>query len=128
MCGITEFYIFVCHFVIFLFHHSLSLSVLFELQQASLITTKEREVLTDLSNVTKIVNKSRKSPEDMSKSADILKRYGFKQESKLLLGKFTVVGPHPVSGYCDSEYICICTSCWLLAIATLMLVLGSGIL
>ena len=58
--------------------------VLAELQQADLITSEECKVLSDLSVVFRV-----KSPEVMAKTADVLKRHGFEEESTLLAGKQT---------------------------------------
>ena len=57
--------------------------VLAELQQADLITSEECKV-SDLSEVFRV-----KSPEVMAKTADVLKRHGFEEESTLLAGKQT---------------------------------------
>ena len=69
----------------------LSLPVLTELVQADLITSKECRRLIDPSHVVKV--QSGKSPEVLTKTADVLRRHGFEEESKLLSGKQTA--PHP---------------------------------
>ena len=56
-----------------------------ELQQADLITSEECEELSDISDV--IGAQLGKSPEVMSKTAEVLKRHGFEKESKLLAGR-----------------------------------------
>ena len=56
-----------------------------ELQNAKLITRKESKRLNDVSDLVGL--QSSKSPEEMAKTADILRRYGFKGECKLLNGK-----------------------------------------
>ena len=56
-----------------------------ELQQAYLITSKERKRLSDISDVVRV--QSGKSPEVMSKTADVLQTHGFEEESRLLAGR-----------------------------------------
>ena len=78
----------------------LSPPVLAELQQANLITSEEckmqppsglffsryvRQELSDMSDV--VVVQSGKSPEVMSKTAEVLRRHGLEKESKLLAGR-----------------------------------------
>ena len=62
-------------------------AVFAELQQAGVITSEECERLEDSSDV--VLVQSGKSPEVQSKTADVLKRHGFEEESKLLAGKQT---------------------------------------
>ena len=62
-------------------------AVLAELQQADLISSEESEGLSLLSEVVRV--QSVKSPEVMAKTADVLKRHGFEEESNLLAGKQT---------------------------------------
>ena len=59
-------------------------SVLVELQQAGLITSEECKGLYDPSHVVKV--QGRKSADVIAKTADVLRRYGFEKESKLLEG------------------------------------------
>ena len=78
----------------------LSPPVLAELQQANLITSEEckmrppsglffsqyvREELSDISGVVRV--QSGKSPEVMSKTAEVLRRHEFEKESRLLAGR-----------------------------------------
>ena len=65
----------------------LSLPVLSELVQADLITSEERRRLIDPSRVVKV--QSGKSPEVLTRTADVLRRHGFEEETKLLSGKQT---------------------------------------
>ena len=65
----------------------LSPPVLAELQQADLITSGECRGLNDSSDV--VIVQSDKSPEVQSKTADVLRRHGFEEESNLLSGKQT---------------------------------------
>ena len=65
----------------------LYLPVLVELQQADLITSEECKGLYDPGDVVRI--QSGKSPEVQTKTAEILKRHGFEEESNLLAGKQT---------------------------------------
>ena len=62
----------------------LSSLVLAELQQADLITIEEGEGLSDISDAVRVQRD--KSPEVMSKTAVILGRHGFENESRLLAG------------------------------------------
>ena len=62
-------------------------AVFAELQQAHLITSKERRWLNDPSHVVAV--QSGKSPEVQTKTADVLRRHGFEKESSLLAGKQT---------------------------------------
>ena len=68
--------------------------VLAELQQASLITNEECERLSAISDVIRV--QSGKSPEVLSKTADVLQRHGFEKESSLLAGRHSI-DPHPMS-------------------------------
>ena len=63
----------------------LSSAVLAELQQADLITSEECEVPSDISDVVSV--QSGKSPEVISKAADVMRRHGFEEESRLLAGR-----------------------------------------
>ena len=65
----------------------LSLPVLVELQQADLITGEECRGTYHPRLVVRV--QSGKSPEVLSKTADVLKRHGFEEESNLLAGKQT---------------------------------------
>ena len=58
--------------------------VLTNLQHTDLITNTECTSLSDISDVVKC--QSVKSPEVMSETAEVLRRYGFLEESKLLAG------------------------------------------
>ena len=61
--------------------------VLAELVQADLITSEECSGLYDPSDVVAV--QSGKSPEVLTKTADVLRRHGFEEESTLLAGKQT---------------------------------------
>ena len=61
--------------------------VLAELQQADMITSEECRVLYDSSHVVRV--QRGKSPEVQSKTADVLRRHGFRKELNLLSGKQT---------------------------------------
>ena len=61
--------------------------VLAELQQSDLITSEECEELYDSSDVVRV--QSGKSPEVQSKTADVLRKHGFREESNLLTCKQT---------------------------------------
>ena len=66
----------------------LSPPVLGELQQADLITSEECKSLQvhyDISDVVKV--QKGKSPEVMSKTAEVLRRHGFERESTPLAGR-----------------------------------------
>ena len=65
----------------------LSPVVFAELVQADLITSEKCEGLYDPSDVVAV--QSGKSPEVLTKTADVLLRHGFEEESKLLAGKQT---------------------------------------
>ena len=66
-------------------HSLLSPPVLAELQQAGLITSEECEVLYSPSDVFEVQRGG--SPEVMAKSADVLRKHGFEEQSSLLAGK-----------------------------------------
>ena len=68
----------------------LSPPVLAELVQADLITSEERKGLRYPSDVVAIQRV--KSPDILTKTADVLTRHGFEKESNLLAGKQT----HPL--------------------------------
>ena len=68
-------------------HSLLSLPVLAQLQQANLITNEECEGLWHLSGVVEV--QSNKSPEVLTKTADVLRRHGIEEESNLLTGNQT---------------------------------------
>ena len=70
---------------------NLSPPVLAELVQADLITSVEFRGLRYPSDVVAV--QKYKSPEVLTKTADILLRHGFEEESKLITGKQTA--PHP---------------------------------
>ena len=59
--------------------------VLAELQHAHLITSEEYWWMSGISDVVTV--QSGKSPEVMSKTADVLKKHGFESKSKLLAGR-----------------------------------------
>ena len=66
----------------------LSPPVLVELQQADLITSEEckrLQVRYDMSDVVDV--QKGKSPEVMSKTAEVLRRHGFYEQSELLAGR-----------------------------------------
>ena len=65
----------------------LSLPVLVQLQQADLITGEECRRIDQ--PILVVLVQSGKSPEVVTKTADVLKRHGFEEESKLLAGKQT---------------------------------------
>ena len=62
-----------------------SLSALAELQQANLITSEECEELSAINDVVTV--QSGKSPGVVLQTATVLRRYGFKEESRLLTGR-----------------------------------------
>ena len=80
--------------------------VLAELQQADLITSEECEGLDDSSGV--VIVQSGKSPEVQSKTADVLRRHGFEEESSLLTGKQTLPLIHVPVVCCTVEPSCKC--------------------
>ena len=59
--------------------------VLAKLHQADLITSEECEELSDISDVVGV--QRGKSPEVMSKTAEVLRRHGFEKESEPLAGR-----------------------------------------
>ena len=59
--------------------------VLAELQQADLITKEDCKVLSNISGVVDV--QKGKSPEVMSKTAEVLRRHGFEKKSRLLAGR-----------------------------------------
>ena len=106
----------------------LSLPVLVELQQADLITGEECRGMRHPRYVVEV--QSGKSPAVQTKTADVLKRHGFEEESKLLAGKQTLPIIHVPVGCCTVEpsckghlkaYITVvsllylsCTQCWVI--------------
>lgn len=64
----------------------LSCTVIFDLQTANLMTSEECSGLNDLSDVVRV--QSKKPQEILDKSAEILKRHRFREESKFLAGNF----------------------------------------
>ena len=65
-----------------------SLPVLHELEQADLITGGECRVLSNVIQV-----QSGKSPEVQTRTADVLRRHGFEEESNLLAGNYKQTQP-----------------------------------
>ena len=66
----------------------LSPPVLVELRQAHLITSEECKWLPVRYGISDVVDVQKgKSPEVMSKTAEVLRRRGFEKESKLLAGR-----------------------------------------
>ena len=63
----------------------LSSPVLAELQQAELVSSEVCEELSDISGVVRV--QRGKSPEVISKTAHVMRRHGFEEESKLLAGR-----------------------------------------
>ena len=63
-------------------------AVIFELQQDDLITTEDRKNLSDISAVVSV--QKRKSPDVMCRTADILERHGFVEDTKSLQGNQAV--------------------------------------
>ena len=59
--------------------------VLAELQQVGLITSVECEGLSDIRDVVNV--QKGKSPEVIPKTAEVLRRHGFDEESRLLAGR-----------------------------------------
>ena len=106
----------MCYCVIVLQVSSLlSPSVCNELQEADLITSDERSRLVYTRDVVSV--QSGKSPEVLTKTADVLRRHGFEEESNLLAGKQTqplihwllVCDPHHVPVVCCTvEPSCQC--------------------
>ena len=60
-------------------------AVLAELQQADLISSEECKELQHISRVVDV--QKGKSPEVMSKTAKVLRRHGFDEQSRLLAGR-----------------------------------------
>ena len=84
----------------------LSPPVLAELQLADLITSEEYRGLDESSDVVRV--QSGKSPEVLSKTADVLRRHGFGKESNLLSGKQTQSLIHvPIVGLGDIDFFCV---------------------
>ena len=79
-------------------------AVLTELQQADLITSEECRGLYRPSLV--VFVQSGKSPEVQSKTADVLRRHGFEEESNLLAGKQTLPLVHVPVVCCTVEPSC----------------------
>ena len=63
-------------------------SVLAELQQARLVTSKDCEGLYNPSVIVKVQNL--KSPDIQAETADVLRTHGYAKESRLLTGKQTL--------------------------------------
>lgn len=59
--------------------------VLADLHNAGLVATDERERLSDISDVVRV--QRGKSPAKVAKAADILKEYGFEEQSVFLSGE-----------------------------------------
>ena len=78
--------------------------VLAELQQADLITSEDCRGVYDSSDVVRV--QSGKSPEVLSKTADVLRRHGFEEESTHLSGKQTLPLIHVPVGCCTVEPSC----------------------
>ena len=60
-------------------------AVLAELQQADLISREECEELQHINGMVRV--QKGKSPEVLSKTAEVLRRHGFEEESSLLTGR-----------------------------------------
>ena len=78
--------------------------VLVELQQADLITGEECRGMCHPRHVVDV--QSGKSPAVQTKTADVLKRHGFEEESKLLAGKQTQPIIHTPVVCCTVEPSC----------------------
>ena len=78
--------------------------VLAELVQADLITSEEFRELRYPSDVVAV--QKYKSPEVLTKTADVLRRHGFEEESKLLAGKQTQPLIHVSVVCCTVEPSC----------------------
>lgn len=88
--------VYVCKCMFFLPVSSLPFVVIFELQQADLISSENCKKLT---NISRVVGHQRKaSPDTMIKTAAVLRKHGHQKMSKLLLG----------------SQACICISCIML--------------
>ena len=79
----------------------LSPPVFAELQQADLITGEECEELYYPRHVVQV--QRGKSPEVHAKTADVLRRHGFVEESNLLIGKQTQPLIHVPVVYCQGQ-------------------------
>ena len=79
-------------------------AVLAELQQADLITSEECEGLYYSRGVVRV--QIGKSPEVQSKTADVLRKHGFEEESNLLTGKQTQTLIHVSVMCCTVEPSC----------------------
>ena len=79
-------------------------AVLAALQQVGVITSEECNGLSRLIFVVQV--QSGKSPEVLTKTADVLNRHGFEEESKLLAGKQTQPLIHVPVVCCTVEPSC----------------------
>ena len=79
-------------------------AVFAEMRQANLITSKEWRGLHDPRHVVTV--QSGKSPEVLTKTADVLQRHGFEKESKLLAGRQTQSVIHIPVVCCTVEPSC----------------------
>ena len=82
----------------------LSPPVFAELVQADLITSEECSGLYDTRYVVEV--QRGKSPEVMTKTADVLRRHGFEEQSKLLAGKQSQLLIHVPVVCCTVEPSC----------------------
>ena len=82
----------------------LSPPVIAELVQADLITSEERRRLMDPRDVVRV--QRGKSPEVLTKTADVLLRHGFEKQSNLLAGKQTQPLIHVPVVCCTVEPSC----------------------
>ena len=80
--------------------------VLAELQQAILITCEDCNGLYDPSDVIRL--QSGKSPEVQSKTADVLRRHGFENESNLIAGKQTQPLIHVLAKTKSFPWVVVC--------------------
>ena len=85
-------------------HSLVSSSVLGEQQQAGLISSEECKGLDEPSDVVRV--QRRKSLDIQTKTAEILMRHGFEEESKLLVGKQTQSLIHVPLVCCTVEASC----------------------
>ena len=85
-------------------HSLLSPPVVAELVQADLITSDECSGLYQPTNVVEV--QSGKSLEVLTKTADVLLRHGFEEESNVLAGKQTQPLIHVPVVYCTVEPSC----------------------
>ena len=83
---------------------NLSPLVVAELVQADLVTSEERRRLMDPSHVVDV--QRGKSPEVLTKTAEVLLRHGLEEESKLLSGKQTQPLIHVPVVCCTVEPSC----------------------